>query len=338
MLASRVRQSIQGAGPTAFTLADDASATQSRTIVTAYGSGSTRPGIFTIIDTAAAQWAVVEGYATASSPDTFTLTRTIRNSQGNANNLTWSTTNTKTIFVGECADLVALLCQCPTTGGTASAYTVTYGPSPLALVSNAVARFVPHVTNTGAATLTINGLAPIPLQRPDGTALQAGDIVQGRVTEVVFYGAAAARLLTPPFRGALLRRTTASGADFADNNVASTAIWSGVDYDTNGFWSGGSRITIPSGLGIRRVRLSAQVGLPVAITATGYLIIRRGGATFPEPRCPAPAGTQTLWASTPPLQVQDGDYLEVLVQQTSGAARAFSTAWDLHWFSIEEVK
>ncbi|MGR0183220.1 gp53-like domain-containing protein [Azospirillum aestuarii] len=140
------------------------------------------------------------------------------------------------------------------------------------------------------------------------------------------------------FRGALLRRTLASGNDFADNNVASTAIWSGTDYDTDGFWSGSSRITVPSGLGIRRVRLSAQVGLPAAITATGYLIIRRGGATFPEPRCPAPAGTQTLWASTPPLQVSDGDYFEVLVQQTSGAARPFSTAWDLHWFSIEEVK
>ncbi|QCO03024.1 gp53-like domain-containing protein [Azospirillum argentinense] len=175
-LGSRVRQSIQGAGPTSFALVDDASATQSRTIVTAYGSGSTRIGIFTIIDQAAAQWAVVEGYATAGSSDTFTVTRTIRNSQGNANNLTWSTTNAKTIFVGECADLIAQLCQCPLSTGTGTAYAVTLTPTPLALVQSSVLRFFAHTINTGAATLAINGLPAWPIRRADNSAVAAGQL------------------------------------------------------------------------------------------------------------------------------------------------------------------
>ncbi|WP_175426635.1 gp53-like domain-containing protein [Azospirillum brasilense] len=180
-LGSRVRQSIQGAGPTSFALVDDASATQSRTIVTAYGSGPTRAGIFTIIDQAAAQWAVVEGYATAGSGDTFTVTRTIRNSQGNANNLTWSTTNAKTIFVGDCADLLALQCQCPVSTGSAWAYAIALTPAPLALVTNSLIRFYAHAANAGACTLAVNGLPAWPIRRADGAALVAGQLAQGIV-------------------------------------------------------------------------------------------------------------------------------------------------------------
>ncbi|GAA4247542.1 hypothetical protein GBZ26_11270 [Azospirillum formosense] len=237
MLASRVRQSIQGAGPTSFMLTDDAATTQSRTIVTAYGSGPTRPGVFTIVDVTASQWAVVEGYATAGSTDSFTVTRTIRNSQGNANNLTWSTTNTKTIFVGECADLLALLCQCPTTGGTGAAYTVTYAPTPLALVSNAVIRLIPHITSVGAApTLAVNGLPAWPIVRANGQALTGGDLSAGGVVELVCdVTNSRFRLLSSPAtsRAAAWVHFDGNGSIFAAAGVASVTRTGVGSYTVN---------------------------------------------------------------------------------------------------------
>ena len=173
MLASRVRQSINGAGPTSFTLSDDAASTNSRTIVSAYGSGSSKVGIFTIVDIANAMWAVVMGYAIAGSPDTFTVTKTIRNSQGTATNLTWNL-GAKTIFAGECADFLAPLTQCPSTGGSATAYTLTLTPAPLALIGGTVIRFFAHVLNGPNVTLSVNGLPPWPITRSDGAAIAAG--------------------------------------------------------------------------------------------------------------------------------------------------------------------
>ena len=187
MLASRVRQSISGAGPTSFNLVDDAAATSSRTIVTAYGSGSSKAGLFTIVNTAAALWAVVEGYATAGSTDTFTVTRTLRNSQGTANNLTWPTSGNHTIFAGECADLLAFLAQCPVTTGSGAAYALTLTPAPLALPAYAVLKFRPHVVNaSGAPTLSVNGLPALPIVRADNYSLASGDLYPYTVTEVMY--------------------------------------------------------------------------------------------------------------------------------------------------------
>lgn len=229
MLASRVRQSISGAGPTAFTLIDDAAVTLSRTIVTAYGSGASRAGVFTIVDTAAGQWAVVEGYATAGSPDSFTVTRTLRNSLGTASNVTWGG-GTKTIFAGECADLLALLCQCPTTGGTATAYTVAYTPTPVGLVTACVLRFVVHATCGDNPTLAVNGLAAGPLMKADGTrALKAYDLVVGAVVEALYEPAAGRyRVLT-------VTQTPAFSLWRSGNQTVAANLTTIITFDTKAF-------------------------------------------------------------------------------------------------------
>ena len=56
--------------------------------------------------------------------------------------------------------------------------------------------FVAAGANTGAATLSINGLTPKPLTRPSGAALQAGDIPAGAGVQVLYVGDSF-QILTP---------------------------------------------------------------------------------------------------------------------------------------------
>lgn len=140
------------------------------------------------------------------------------------------------------------------------------------------------------------------------------------------------------FRGALARRTVASGGIFQDG-VSSLAIWDSAAYDTSGFLtSGATRLTIPSGSGIERVRLTTQIFIDQAATSPGTIIIRRNGSSaFPEARRVHPIGSQFYSAETPVMEVNEGDYFEVYLAQTSGGTRSFGTSYDLHWFSIEVI-
>lgn len=51
------------------------------------------------------------------------------------------------------------------------------------------AAFVPATTNTGAATINIGGVGPKAIRDPNGDVLQAGAMVGGRLTEIVFVSA-----------------------------------------------------------------------------------------------------------------------------------------------------
>jgi hypothetical protein len=64
------------------------------------------------------------------------------------------------------------------TTGTGAAYQITPYRAVPALGSGLKIEFVAHVANTGAATMTVQGLAAKPLVRANGVALVLGDIVQ----------------------------------------------------------------------------------------------------------------------------------------------------------------
>lgn len=83
-----------------------------------------------------------------------------------------------------------------TGGGTANAQTLTIigRPGATALVSGLRVRWKPSVSNTGAATINVNGLGATTITRADTTVLQAGDIAVGRFAEAV-YDAGAFRLM-----------------------------------------------------------------------------------------------------------------------------------------------
>lgn len=77
-------------------------------------------------------------------------------------------------------------------GGTADALTLTYGTSPGALVSGMTfAFYAGAASNTGAATLNINGLGAVAIKRRDGsTALSAADITANTLCAVTYDGTA----------------------------------------------------------------------------------------------------------------------------------------------------
>lgn len=95
-------------------------------------------------------------------------------------------------------------------------------------------------TNTGGATINVNGLGPVAILRADGSALQAGDLAAGRVVKVVFDGfyfrllgasetaaaasaTAAAASATAAAASATAAALSASAASSSAGNAASSA-------------------------------------------------------------------------------------------------------------------
>ncbi|WP_296076628.1 hypothetical protein [uncultured Agrobacterium sp.] len=76
-----------------------------------------------------------------------------------------------------------------TTTGTATAYVLTFQAAPSGYSKGIVYRFWAHVSNTGAATLNINSLGEKSIvSSADGSALISGQIISGRMVEVVYNG------------------------------------------------------------------------------------------------------------------------------------------------------
>lgn len=78
-----------------------------------------------------------------------------------------------------------------TSTGTGNAYVLTFQAAPTGYSKGIVYRFWAHTTNTGASTLNINSLGVRAIvSGSDGSALIAGQILSGRMVEVVFNGTA----------------------------------------------------------------------------------------------------------------------------------------------------
>jgi hypothetical protein len=73
-----------------------------------------------------------------------------------------------------------------TSGGSSNAYTVTSSRTIAALFNNLTLMFTANHSNDGAATLALNGLTAKNIKRPNGDALEAGDIVSGQAVIVVY--------------------------------------------------------------------------------------------------------------------------------------------------------
>lgn len=101
---------------------------------------------------------------------------------------------------------------------TGNDYSLTYDVSPLEYVRGENFGFFVNTTNTGAATLAINGLLPKALVQSDGVALKAGDLVAGTPVQVVYDGTRF-RLVTPSTIPTALATTNATVALKA--NIAS---------------------------------------------------------------------------------------------------------------------
>lgn len=78
--------------------------------------------------------------------------------------------------------------QWGTDTGAANAYVVALPYAPAAYVAGLIVRFKPDNTNTGASTVNVNALGVKAIKRPNGDALQAGDIDADAAVELVYDG------------------------------------------------------------------------------------------------------------------------------------------------------
>lgn len=76
----------------------------------------------------------------------------------------------------------------PTVGGTANAITLTTGYSLSSYAAGQTFRFVASATNTGAATVNIDGRGAKNITGPAGSALSAGQILANALVEITYDG------------------------------------------------------------------------------------------------------------------------------------------------------
>lgn len=77
-----------------------------------------------------------------------------------------------------------------TTGGVADAYTLTPSPAATAYTDGDVYFIEASATNTGASTINVSSLGLRDITRPNGVALQAGDLTSGQVYTIVYESSA----------------------------------------------------------------------------------------------------------------------------------------------------
>ena len=70
----------------------------------------------------------------------------------------------------------------------ANTYTASVTPAPVEYTTGMLVLIKFNNTNTGAATLNLNGLGAIPIKRLDGSALVSGDFYSGMVAALVYDG------------------------------------------------------------------------------------------------------------------------------------------------------
>ena len=72
--------------------------------------------------------------------------------------------------------------------GSTDAYAITVTPATLAYATGNVYRFKANTVNTGASTLSVNGLSAIPIVKNYNVALDDGDIKANQLVDVIYDG------------------------------------------------------------------------------------------------------------------------------------------------------
>ncbi len=148
--------------------------------------------------------------------------------------------------------------------------------------------------------------------------------------------------VTPPWRGA--RASLASAITGLDMETATPIDWDTEDEDTDGFWEGVTnpeRMTIPTGLGIRRVNLEAFVQVTnLTAGADIIIIINKNGSIYRSTRRRGSEDSTTYREHITLLgePVSDGDYFSVAIDITTGFADNSADYGTDSWFSLEVVE
>lgn len=148
-----------------------------------------------------------------------------------------------------------------------------------------------------------------------------------------------------PFKGALARLN-------ANKSISAwpyIASWDNASYDSDGFWSSGTptRLTIPAGKGIKKIRLTGVIGISysAALNSAFSLLLMKNGATSGyvvgqyKTESTSAFSASIINFSSPVITVADGDYFEVRINAaTSPGSPALDNTTVLSSFGIEVVE
>jgi len=138
------------------------------------------------------------------------------------------------------------------------------------------------------------------------------------------------------FSGILLNKTK---GEKIKSSTTAAVHWDKVMYNTDGFWSKSksSRIVVPKG--VTKVRVSGNVIWESDSSSYRNFIIQKNGsytAGLPYTRIPA-HGTSPMAGTSSVVEVEEGDYFEVIVRQSTGSDLELRA--DPHsWFALEVVE
>lgn len=127
------------------------------------------------------------------------------------------------------------------TTGSANAYILSTGLSLSSLAAGHILGFEANHTNTGAATIAIDGLTAVDIKRVDGSALQADDITSSGIYLIAYEATSGDVQLLNPTPNAALSSYPDPTSNDADALGASGTAWSDLFLASGGVinWNAG---------------------------------------------------------------------------------------------------
>lgn len=214
------------------------------------------------------------------------------------------------------------------TTSTTDVYAIS--PSPAFTAYTADQRFLVRVhvsalDNTGACTLNVNGLGAKNIKMPNGDDPPEAAIRGKGVYEFLYDGTN--MVLLNPSQGRYGLHTQLTVDQLVNSSASNwdSILWnddtSGVCFDSHDFHdtvTNRDRLTIPSGSGVRFVRICAYISWEDG-DGTGRMRITKNGTALPFESRSEP-NNSSQWIVTPPIKCAATDYFKIEVGQDSGTS------------------
>lgn len=210
-----------------------------------------------------------------------------------------------------------------TTGGSATAYTVTTSRTIAAYYDGLIVGFQAHATNTSSTpTLNANGIGAANLFGSGGRYLYPGAIAAGAKYLAVYNSSSTRWELLNETRVPRGARVTMSVDAAVSHDTVATISWDTESFDTDSIHStvtASNRLTVPTG--VSYVDLTAMITWASSSSgAQRFSEIKKNGTTRVAASRTPPVDASESTMLSGPLAVTGGDYFDVSVYQDSGSS------------------